>query len=245
NIKGKFMYSILIVEDDELQFKNLKSIISKYKPDWKIYYASSLDEGYQLALTYDIQLFFMDVMLDASTKELNDNNGVFLGYKLRHIERYKNTPFIFITSCPEEITRAVNDLHCYSYILKPYMPEDIINAIDSVTASPLMGKPKLSFRDPSGIRVKLSSDDIILVESSGHLLLIHTTTGIFETRDFTLNGIMKLLSHDFVRCHKKYIVNILWVETFDRPNNYIGLRSIDKPIPVGRTYKNTLVERNL
>ena len=79
--------------------------------------------------------------------------------------------------------------------------------------------------------------DILYIEVSSHLLILHTKNGNVDTRDLSMYEIQQLLSQNFVRCHRKFIVNMKYVDNYDRNNRYIRIGTVT--LPVSRGYKDS------
>lgn len=230
--------TILIVEDDAIQLKTLKIAIQKFNPNNRIYCADNYTAAKDLLKEYPIQIFLLDVELDKINAEVN---GIELAKEIRQMEQYMFTPIIFITSIPEKIQSALHETHCFDYILKPYTQDSLYKSLNLVIKSPNITEKTFCFCDIQGIHVRIKEKDILFCESNGHLIHIHTFTSTYVTSDRSLDNFRDKLSPVFFRCHKKYIINMTYADSYDKTNRFVMLNN--HSIPVGRSYKQNFEER--
>ncbi len=230
------MYNILIVEDDAKQAKGLVTIINNYNTNLKTYIATDYHQALDIIRTHTFNLFILDIELG----ETSGKDGVNLGIAIRTRSNYEYAPIMFITAMNDRICEAVNTLHCYSYISKPYSDSDVIAALDSILNSPLVKESHIILTNLHGIGIQLKESDICYFKANGRIVDVYTTLGLIETREFTLDAFEKMLSIPFIRCHRKYIVNSDYCNNYDKTNELISCHG--ETIPVGRSYKNGIRE---
>jgi len=234
------MFTILIVEDDVHQLDALFVVVKEYYNNkFNIFKANSYNAAIEIITKYNIDIFILDVNLSITSK---DSNGILLGIYIRNIPKYLYTPIVFITSVMEKIREAISQLHCYDYISKPYNVSDVINSIDSIIKSPLIKEVTLNFKTLQGIGIKLKASEIFFFESSRYIN-IHSTRGIFQTSNYTLDELSSYFINTFIRCHRKYIVNINYSTNYDKSNQMLECNEVK--ISVGRTYKYDFEKRYL
>lgn len=74
---------------------------------------------------------------------------------------------------------------------------------------------------------------ILFIESSGHILMIHTKNEIlYDNR--SLKNIFKLLNEDFVQIHKSFIINLNYLKKY---NNTFIILVDNTRLNIGRRYK--------
>lgn len=90
--------------------------------------------------------------------------------------------------------------------------------------------------------IRLNVNNIIFIESFGHYLIIHSTTGEYKIRGKLSTIIEQINNPCFIRVHKSYIVNIDFTEKVlsDRLNLKNNLE-----IPVGRIFKEEVTKEIL
>lgn len=228
------MINVLILENNIPELQLLDTLLTKYNPQWKLLKASTYKEALIYIENNPIQLFLLSMEL---SKENFCENGIELAKILKTNSRYQHTPIIFITEAPERIYKTLNENYCYYYLLKPYNQEKFYSILDAIMTSPLIEKHPLLIKDPAGVYIQLNQKDILYITIEQKQLFIHTFETTFHATGITMNEISKKLYSTFVRCHKKYIINLNEIESYDRSNCLIHIKNTD--IPVGRCYKKT------
>ena len=66
-----------------------------------------------------------------------------------------------------------------------------------------------------GAMLTLSFDDIVYLESAGHMITIHTRTGKQSCYD-RLEKIFERLPEYFIQCHKSYVVNMKEIQRIEK-----------------------------
>lgn len=169
-------------------------------------------------------LFFLDIYLPGQ-------NGV---EAARHIrEANENAVLIFLTSS-EEFYREAFDLYAFQYLLKPVSLDNLTRVLQKSLS--LIATPEetlqIAFR---GHNTKLRQADILYISSSNHTLSYHMKNGETHTSYGRLDELEERLSSEmFVRCHKSYMVNLLYVNRLSREGFYID--DTLTLIPISRTY---------
>ena len=230
---------ILLVEDDSIQLTALKNTLTEIIPDSIIDTASTYADAVNLIkeqTSYDI--FYLDIALN---NEDNNYDGLSVGKFIRSVSIYKNTPIVYVTSFTDKINFAVNRLHCYSYLVKPYTHEDVANSLTDIIDSDLIKEKPISFKNGDGIIFKVLPSDIVRIDSDNHGITVHTNSYSFNTRHFSLDSILEIIPKYFVRCHRKHVINLKLVSNYDKTTNLINIS--DTTIPVGRNYKLVFEER--
>ena len=235
------MYTILIVEDDVAQLDALALIIKgHYNTKFNILKAESYELAIKYINKYTIDIFILDVDLAITS---NDNNGLMLGTYIRELHNYLYAPIILITSVSDIISDAIYELHCYSYIIKPYKESKIKNSINSILKSPLIKEFTLNFHTLFGIGITLKESDIFYIEASIRCINIHFIGDVYQTSDYTLEQLSSNLTNSFIRCHRKYIVNINYATKYNKTHQ--KLECDNNTILVGRAYKKEFEKSTL
>lgn len=227
------MYTLLIVDDDQYQLKYLADIIRiNFQNIFTVIEACDFDSALEGISKFNFDIFILDINL---SQEQEEKNGITLGMKIRTISKYFYSPIIYITAMIDKMQVAINELHCFSYILKPSNDEDIIHSIVSALNSPVIKEQCISFDTINGDHISITESAITYIDSNEKNINIHTCDNFFQTKNFTLEKIESLMLHSSVRCHKKYIVNIKYINNYDRTNRLIRCNNVS--IPIGRSYK--------
>ena len=229
------MKQIVLVEDVLTQAKALKSIIQSHIPNVQIAIASNAADALHLIQTLpSIDLFFLDIALLEDYNKKND--GITLGLEIRSINKYINTPIIYVTSYTNRIQEAINTVHCFGFLYKPYTPSDVTNLLDSIFQ--LEKKEQtLLLKIESSVYFNLDLSSLLFVNAEGKYMTYQTLDCSHTSRQYTMKQLEKQLPANFIRCHKSYIINKDYMKNFDTVNHYIQMYHTSKLIPVTRTFQ--------
>ena len=230
------MHKILILEDETAQRTMLYETIKNSYNDWEIIQADSYDSAKKL-LEQSIKeqshftLFLLDVQLSDNA---GDRGGFFIAREIRKQMPYFMTPILFLTAVSDEGSFALSQFHCYNYISKPYSSKDILFQIEQMLLTGYM-QNMIQINDTTRIRHKIFINDIYTIESSkGHTITLSTKHGDYTTREYSLESIQDKLGENFIRCHRKTIINKQYLINYDKSSQFVQVN--DKQISVGRTY---------
>ena len=232
--------TVLIVEDDQAQLDALKILLTEYDPAYQILCASGYTEGLDQLSRNDISLFLLDVELNPYDPA-DTEDGIELARQIRLRPEYRHTPIIFLTSIPERILEALNQTHCFDYLLKPYDRGMLYHCLDQLNFGGTVPEPHVTFSDIQGIHIRLKGAEVLYLSSSGHQIQIHTKDSIFTTCTTTLDAFTEKLGEPFFRCHRKYIINLEYASHYDKTNRFVSVGG--ESIPVGRSYKSEFEKR--
>ena len=239
------MYKILIVEDETEQREALARIIRDAFPNFTIYEVGSYSDAINILNVNDITFSFF--FLDVDLGESEHRNGLTLGDFIRSHPIYEFIPIVYITSFSEHIMYALNTLHCSSYLVKPYSSQQVISSISNLLLSPLTPTPQLEINDVNGINFTVLEKDIIFAKAELKTIKIYTQYDIITTRQHTLTSLVAQITSPYIlRCHKKYVVNLAYCDSYDRTYKCIGLKAphhVKESIFIGRNYKALVEER--
>lgn len=224
--------NILVVEDDRIQAVGLKKMISTYYTDASVLVAFDSDEAAKIYEEYLIDLFILDVNLSDSD---NSTDGIDIGISLRKIKEYQTTPIIYITSYRDKIYRAVNDAHCYKFLEKPYTAEELFDTLREIDKLKHSSLYTLTVKDNRGGIHKIPLEDILVISSERHTIKVCSATRNFYTKDMTLKEYLDILPTNFIRIHKSYIVNLNYVNTYDKTTRTISVNG-QLILTVGKSY---------
>lgn len=238
--------NVLIVEDDRIQRKNLKSTIQQIDKGINIYEAEDKGEALEIANKNNIDIFYIDI-------SLKNSSGLDFAMELRKVQRYEFSFIIFLTTHIEYITQAFKQVHCYDYLLKPYdiadvesMTKRFILHDDKINDTP-KDKNYVVFEIKKGINVKIYVDEIIFIEMSLRVCMIHTVNGVYKISRLALEKILKLINCDnIIQCHKSFAVNINHIrkiENIDSKLSEIFFENYEENALLGYKFKSIIMER--
>lgn len=223
---------IFVLEDDKTQADTLRSYLSTYSPKVKPIITSSVDEALATLRTHSA---FAVYLLDISLGDEANKDGLKVAYTI--CKMYPQAHLIFITAHPQHVFSAINEHHCMAYLLKPYTREMLFQQLDRIFTD----TKYLSLRALDGIYWKIPFSDIYYIESYSRYMHFHTVHGVIESRQFRLKDLESVLSSDFMRCHKSYVVNKTYIQAIDSTTHLLTLHTVDDQIPCSRDFANKLV----
>lgn len=241
------MSTVLILEDNIMQLNALATIIENNLEQVTVLKASDYNTAQLIVEQNQIQFFLLDVELEANNP--NARTGIDFGKYIRTFPQYKFSPILFITSIPEQIQVAVNQIHCQNYILKPYTTEELLEAIHFLFKTPFLEPAPIKLCDNNGVYYKIPEKDVLYIEASGKEMILHVISAEhnkvsqLSTNRYRLIELKKMLSDNFLQCHRKYIVNINYIVSYDKTTCSIHIGKF--LLPVGRKYKRELEEKYL
>lgn len=171
---------------------------------------------------------FNIIIIDIEMKEIN-------GIEVTKILRKNgyNGVIIFLTS-HEEVELDSFKVEPLNYILKNDSDERVDNiffeAIEQVNK---ISSKNIVISSKHNNKV-INLNNIIYLESFNKKVILHETSGESEEINYIFKNLYeKIKNNGFIRCHKSYIVNINYVQTF---NKFECKLQNDIIIPIGRKY---------
>ena len=211
------MKRVLILEDNTATLDYISALIHETGTNSKTYQCTNIKDAYQTALEKDIDLFIVDIILDANRP--GDSSGLKFVENIRKLDKYTISPVIFVTSLEDARLHSYEKLHCYSFLEKPFDPE----------------------RLKEMVRLCIQVE----VEGSGHVLYVRTNRG--ERIDVPYITIKRFLEEadddNFIQCSRSSVVNLQYVRSLDLTNRMIELKNDFGTIGVGMSYKKKLKDK--
>lgn len=136
------MFTVLILEDDYEQQKAVSKIINEHYKDWQIFIAGTYKEACNLTSTKCFDLFLLDIELKHENENDLDCDGLDFGKYIRSIEHYLYTPIVYMTALPDRIFFALQEIHCSSYLVKPFTSYKLIETLDYIIGEHRENKKK-------------------------------------------------------------------------------------------------------
>lgn len=222
---------ILLLEDNDAQARSLEKMIKNYSAEIQISHAATLPRARLLLDSGTVfNAFFLDISL--ASDSIN-RKGLQLAMDIRSFPQYSQAPILFITAYPEHISPAINELHCFAYLVKPYTEQELHRQLADLFEG---SRSTILLKTSEKIYIRIALDSLQYIYSQGRYLNFVTTTACYRSRQYTLKGLTTLLPDDFVRCHKSYIINLAFVENFDFVNHYAHITASNTLIPLSRDF---------
>jgi len=214
----------IIVEDELIIADHLAQILSSINVN-VIEIIDDLTEA-EKSLARAPDFYFLDIRLS------NNQNGIEFGKVLNNLA----IPFIYITANNElEILKKAIATQPTSYITKPFKERDVIAAVELIKLKTKVAN-YLQIITPKGIK-KIAEQEILYCEAKGSYVNIVTENGTFVQR-MTLKKTLEMLSDDFLRIHRSFIINKHKISSSKSNTIYIS----EFPLPISRAYKSLLIK---
>jgi len=220
----------IIIEDQIPAQKTLQEYISQV-PTLRLLgtFISPL-EAMKLLEAGEVNLIFLDV-------HLPQINGI------DFLSALQNPPHIILTTAFSEYAVQGFELDVVDYLLKPYSFQRFLKAVLKIKPAATShhtstNSPFLFVKTKQQQIEKIAIQQIQYIEAKGDFVLIHTKEqAIIAT--ISLQNILGKTGAQFCRCHKSYVINTEAIQKINGNRIFI----IDKEIPIGRTFKEKLMER--
>jgi DNA-binding LytR/AlgR family response regulator len=247
----------LIIDDEPLAVERLELFINNLSH--KIVCRAvcyNPREAWSILQTQDIDLLLMDI--NFSVPDPNNQEG--FDFVLYTKNNPRVPPVIFITGHHPELALKAWDLEVIDFISKPVYPDRFEKAIDKAMTFPRRAKSegeganttmpkledeyldiKLSGRDGSFTK-RIWLKEVQYVKSNGNFVEIYTENNHQKPYcpNITLKEfVQKLPTYHFLQCHRSYIVNRQYVESWS--NLELVLNNQTK-VPIGEKYKDEFLQ---
>ena len=242
--------NILVTEDESIVRKDIERCLGNLGYN-VIASADNGEDAISLAMKHKPDLALMDIMIKG------DMNGIAAA---EEIKRNMDIPVVFLTAYADESTlNEAKMAEPHGYILKPFKDVDIQTAIEMALHK--HGKEREIKQETDFLRsltehkedsdvifvknrsrlVRVKNEDLLFVEALKDYVVVHTRTESYTIHSTMKDVETKLVGSDFLRVHRSFIVNIDAIESIKYA--MISIDGMDKEIPVGGSYKDSLAER--
>lgn len=190
-------------------------------------YESGVDIAHEHMQKAD--LLFLDIQLPGI-------NG------LKYLQSLAHAPHVIVTTAFSHYAIDAFDAAVVDYLVKPFSYERFLTAVNRVRTllppSQSINADKIFiYTDKTFYNIAIK--DIICIKSEGDYINVITDDETYLVLDSLKNWKEKLTGHQFIQCHRSYIVNLNKIEKCT--NEKIHLHN-SKIIPVSQTYKSQLID---
>jgi len=218
------MIKIGIVDDEILARKVLEEYCSKIDNFQLILSTGNPHEFINFLQQNEVDLIFLDIKMP----ELNG---------MEILRSMIQPPKVILTTAYSEYALESYNYGVVDYLLKPIKVERFLKAINKVSASKITSPKKDSGSEElqikhDGMPVNISFRSILYIQSFGNYLKIFTDARMYLISE-TLINITTLLSENFQRTHKSYIINLDRVTKATRTHLQVDTNEV----PVSAMYK--------
>ena len=158
--------------------------------------------AYEEDKTFDILL--LDV-------EMGEMSGIALAKKLR--AQNNRAEIVFVTS-HSELSGEGYEVDALHWLVKPVTPQKLGTVLDKAAAR-LQIQPRSVIVSSEGEILRLSEPDVLYAEAFLHYTVIHTADNQYRIKE-SISAFEKMLSEDFFRIHRSYVVSLKAVVRFTR-----------------------------
>ena len=224
------MIKIAIVDDEMLARQVLEEYCSKIDNFQLVLSTGNPLEFINFTQQNEVDLIFLDI-------EMPELNG------LEILRSMVKPPKVILTTAYSEYALESYNYGVVDYLLKPIKIERFIKAINKVSSSKITqtkkntGNEELQIKH-DGMPVNILFKSILYIQSFGNYLKIFTDSRMYLISE-TLINITTLLSENFQRTHKSYIINLERITKATR--SYLLIEN--NKIPVSAMYKVMVFEK--
>lgn len=226
------MLSIAVCDDELIECCNMagriKDIMEEMKIPCIIRQFRSGRELLQALESFDI------VFLDIIMQELD-------GMKTAQIFREKafDKILIFVSSSREYVFEAY-DVEAFQYLLKPVEDRKLKSVLQKAVLKTENCSQDFIIVSRERQKKKIVLDDIYYFEIKGRMVDVHERGGIFTYYEQIGDLENKLCDKGFFRCHKSYLINLKYVDGYNRQE--VILENGEKIVIAKRRYNQFVQE---
>ncbi len=226
------MLSIAVCDDEVIECcnmaKRIKEIMEEMKIPCIIHQFRSGGELLQTLENFDI--VFLDIIMQ-------DLDGMKTAQIFR--EKSSNKILIFVSSSREYVFEAY-DVEAFQYLLKPVDGRKLKNVLQKAVHKTESRSQEFIIVSRERQRKKLFLDDIYYFEIKGRTIDVHGPEDIFTYYEQIGELENKLRDKGFFRCHKSYLVNLKYVDRYNRQE--VILENGEKIVIAKRRYDEFVQE---
>lgn len=224
--------NVIIVDDDPISLELLKICVDRTESLKHIGSYTSVREAMAvLKENKQVDLILLDV-------EMPEISG------MEFLNTFKETPSVIVISGKKEYAVEAFDNNVVDYIVKPVKYERFQKAIQkvhSLNGRLVLNEPVSDFifvRHKNRLQ-RVAINDIEYAEANADYVNIVTNDFKYIVHSSMKNIEAKFPARKFVRVHRSFIANLDKAVTVEENTLYLG----EKGIPIGRLYKEQLLQR--
>lgn len=221
------MLSIAVCDDEVIECcrmaGKIKDILEEMRIPCIIRQFRSGKELLQAPESFDI--LFLDILM-------NGLSGMQTAQMFR--KKTYDRILIFVSSSREYVFEAY-DVEAFQYLLKPVDDRKLKTVLQKAVLKTESRLQEFIIANRERQKKKLFLDDIYYFEIKGRMIDVHGTEGIFTYYERIKDLEDKLRDRGFFRCHKSYLINLKYVEGYNRQE--VILDNGEKVILAKRRYE--------
>lgn len=214
-------YRILIVDDEDSGRQTMSILLEK--TFWAYIQSVELSKSFHEAQDKMLKSSYDIVFLDINLK------GISAFDLLRFVP--STTKVIFVTAYSEFMLQALRN-QAFDYLVKPVKEDELDACLRRIIEQSIMEtSSSILYIKSRGITKPVPFSDIIYVEGDGPYSTFFLKSGEVKTAK-TIKSILPDLNQSFIRIHKSYVVNKIYIKGFNRETLILFN---GKWLPVSRT----------
>lgn len=233
------MSKVIIIDDEPLARSIVKEYLDQHPELELVAECGDGFEGVKAIQQFQPDLIFLDIQMP----KIN-------GFEM--LELLEKPPSVIFTTAFDEYAIRAFESHAVDYLLKPFNQERFDKAVGKWMESPKQAEAETknlletAARSPvqnnrivvkNGSKIKIIPvHDIFYLEAADDYVKIHTAEGYF-LKNKTMAYFEQLLdSHQFVRSHRSYIINVQQITRIDpyEKDSHVAILRTGTKIPVSR-----------
>ena len=231
--------NVLIVDDEPLAQEILETFVEKIPSLHLVGKCSNAIEANEMLRNHPVDLMFLDIQMPQLT-------GIDFLKSLAH------PPMVIFTTAYSNYALEGFELDIIDYLLKPISFERFMKSVNKATELLELNKKEVAEVQAGGDDfffvksdkklVKVKYSEILYVEGLKDYVIIRMETGRVITLQTMKSLEEKLPLQQFKRIHRSYIVSVGRINAIDGNVVEIMEKGIAKHIPIGKNYRDELLE---
>lgn len=180
----------------------------------------------------DYDLVFVDVFLSGQER----------GTQIAELLANRDVPFVITTKHADlSYFDNIKRFKPIAYFQKPVDPLALRYRVESLFKEMNDKKPDFIFHRTGTSYKRFEMSSINYVEGEGNYVSVFTNDEKILLRQSLKSFLSKLDSSVFMQIHRKWVVKLSKVESYDSEDNIVSIG--DMSLPVGRTFQSKLIKR--
>jgi two-component system, LytTR family, response regulator len=231
----------ILIDDEPLARSIVKEYLQHYPNIQVVQECNDGFEGVKAIMQHEPDLIFLDIQMPKIS-----------GFEM--LELIEEPPAVIFTTAFDEYAIKAFENNAVDYLLKPFSRERFDKAIRKLTEQqnkPAEKPDNTSLLETAAqlpqqnrrIVVKIAGririipvDEVHFLEAADDYVKIHTKDGNF-IKNRTMGSFEQVLdAHQFVRCHRSYIVNVQFITRLDpyEKESYLAILKSGEKVPVSK-----------
>lgn len=228
----------LLIDDEPPALKVLMSHIAQISGLEVVAQCSNAIEAMDVLHSKPVDVLFLDIKMPK-----------IIG--TRFLQNLASPPKVIFVTAYREYAVDAYELDAVDYLVKPVSFERFFKAVNRLKKSlgtESFTEENIYQNNPAAfIYLKVDKDmqkvfinDIRYIESWRDYVKVYQTSGKYLLVKQSISSVERLLSeHKFIRIHRSYIISAQHISSY----NYAAVQLNDMEIPIGRLYKQSVMER--